>query len=84
LCAIAIFFPGYAALKWRRLIRMLIIIPTFAGLIIGFIKAPIEAIDYLPEYVKNQKVDILKYYCHPTPCLNGFRNNNRYNKKIYN
>ena len=29
------FFFGYAAFKWRRLIRTLIIIPSVGGLIIG-------------------------------------------------
>ena len=37
------FFFGYAAFKWRRLFRTLILIPSITGLILGFIAGPFFA-----------------------------------------
>ena len=76
------FFFGYAAFKWRRLIRTLIIIPSVGGLIIGIVAGPIVGLDYNPNraYITNYEEDVYRYDCFG--CDDGLTYNKRYKKEF--
>lgn len=81
------FFFGYAALKWRRLIRTLILIPSVGGLISGIVAGPINFFNYNPTsgYVTNYEEDVYRYYCDDYDkknCFKSFNNYNRYKKEF--
>ena len=78
------FFFGYAALKWRRLIRTLIIIPSVGFLISGIVAGPIVGFYYYPDggYITNYEEDVYSYDCPWSDCDEDFTYNNRYKKEF--
>ena len=59
------YFFGYATLKWRRLIRTLILIPFVGGLISGIVAGPINFFtsNSTSGMVTNYEEDVYIYYC---------------------